>query len=797
MSPPSSGAQRRIALLLDSRALTAIAEKLLTIRTRLSLHTDGRVPSIFEVVAALRVLIKRCDNERSLASPVITSSYSSSTVSSSSSSYSSSSTSSSNPQPIFPQPQQPQQPQPPQHPYPSSAPSLRLLVHLLGICNATYNMQDDELFQSMLFSLHLPLPIIYRKQADQFAPGYVLVRDSRRGGALLLCIRGSREVGDLLTNLSSDATKFLAGYAHEGIANSARQLHAALRPVIASELSSSTTPLKHGLIIFGHSLGGAVAAALTMLFRYKRVPENEHPLATDIIMNARCYSFAPPPFLDQQLATHSRNLPITSIAYGLDLIPRLSPASMDRLLHKLAAFDFSPQISSVFSKVVRSVTQPVIGSKEADALASRAADVRVDAKKIATVGATVATVAQAALQTQAQKLMHEFQNPDEARLTRSKNLKPQKENEKSSRRLRSEGSKSSNDKSKNKNNDKSGSAGGKAIGKKDDGHVRQTKYVGKTRGAEKVDVKSDKLSKHKSSPEGRLEKNEKSGKNSEKDRAKGNISGNRKDDKKHDNKNNIVSKHQSGEDQSPTQDSKNGKANTVLAGSVATAAALWLTGALGNQLESHAVRYAERKTSGSTSSTQPPSRERSPVRGHPSASLDFESGVRGGQKTRSTSRSKRQDISSPAIQRSQTSKPSSKVPDGAVTHDMEELYLAGEVWHIDKPFVATPPSNLENLSWPVPQIVRKSASDFRDIEASAWMVQDHDTTLILRDLERMLEQQQEREQERRKRQSQISPHAQRPPYSRSNRLTRTQLMRTPRANPHRLYRSQSQKDTFV
>lgn len=649
---PSNGTTRRLALLLDQRALNAIAQKLWTVRTRLHLHTDGRIPSALELFAALRLYRERSDHERLVSSIK-----------------SKRSTSTSNKR------QHHDHHAVENNRYPPNGPPLRLLVHLLRVCNAAYNMQDPVLFDSLLTSLNLPLPITQRSQADKFAPGYILVRDARHGGALLLCIRGSREAGDLLTNLSSDATKFLGGYAHEGIARSAREIHTTLRPILGTALlegnggpsgsgSSKSKMLEHGLIIFGHSLGGAVAAALTMLLRHKRPPRGEHPWVTHRLAHARCYAYAPPPFVDRYLMVRSQQLPITSLAYGLDVVPRLSPASVDRLLQRLAAYDFSPHISSAVSKLVRSVTSPVLGNRDAKVLASKAKDFKVDAKKIASVSAKVADAAQKVLQERQQQQQREQREQQlEQQLQRRRRKKPD-----------------------------GGDRGGDARGKKD----------GKERGSDRDRDGQRKRDSSIESGSRRAGAGDKDRENRGRDRRLSDSSR-----RKGESASGAKKKQRSVESQETGSTAKGGVGGGGW-GETAVHAVLLATSALGAGVESHAVRYARNKDS-RTQSLDVDSMRGKLQHGHAAAARK---GTAQWKKGRAAEEDKGDNT-------------------------MEEMFLAGEVWHIDKEFVAPEP-NVEVGSWPMPTMKRASPDRFKDIEVSAWMLTDHESAVILKDLERML-----------------------------------------------------------
>lgn len=565
--------RRRLSPLLEPRAITAIAGKLWTVRNRLSLHTDGNVPSPVELGAALYLHMQHSDARRLAEAEEVTAAEARAASLRAASPTSSPSTGN----------REGGRRLPPRHP--SDAPSVRLLSRLLAVSDATYWVRERSSLLAALARLGLPAPVAIRAQADKWAPGYVVVRDERYG-ALLLSVRGSRDVGDLLTNLSSDAEPFLAGTAHQGVVNSARNLHARLRPLLAQQLSHRPQ-LRHGLIVVGHSLGGAVAAALTMLLRYARPPSTESPSITSVLASARCYSFAPPPFLCEQLATRSKRLPIITVAYGLDVVPRLSPATIDRLLLALSAYDFSPHVSSAVSKLVRSVTMPVLGEREATSLAERAAGLRVDARVLANVSGTLADVANHALHARSS-------TASEDRAVRAGN----------------------------------GGSGGLTA-----------------------------------------------------------------------------------------------PSNSMWASAVN--AMLFATRALGSEVHSNASRYAQRREQSSAGV----SRRRAASIDHIDDALsDHPPRRRDSHDNNGRQNSLNRNNNRHRHRERYGSHRNAEIP---------ELYLAGDVWHIDRPFVVPTPDAPAG-SWPVPSLVRRRAEYFQTIEVSAWMLYDHDTRVMGKDLIRML-----------------------------------------------------------
>lgn len=677
MSVNTNSTQRRLALLLDSRALTAIANKLWSVRNRLSLHTDGNLPSAIELYAALKLYKERCDAHRL--------------------SY------------------------PPLQPYSTTInkhPSIRLLRRLLSVCVATYTMQDPAIFQSLLLAQALPPPSYARAQAAKFSPGYALIRDDLHG-ALLLCIRGSREAGDLLTNLSSDAEPFLAGHAHQGIVKSARKLHYHLRPLLAQLLSNHKFD-KSGLLIFGHSLGGAVASALTLLLRYKRPPKNEPEHVTRILTNARCYSFSPPPFLDRKVMAEvrSRGFPITTIIYGLDVVPRLSAATVDRLLHTLAAYDFSPHVTGAVGKLVRSFTQPVLGAGGAEKIAKCVEGVKVDAKTLASMSGYLATAASNVLQERsASGSLSGSSSSSGRRIESARGRRRGSDQSRDRMRDRKRGDRYMERENgitvdeRGRRDGRQGSVGRKREnGDEDDERSRtRSKNSGRDMDREAKRGKDNDRTKdrHKEKigeredEKNEVEDEEKSERKKQLTRSRrraseADIAGQRRGAKKKGKEMNSKSKWQEEESNNDIEMNELDKnqeqdRNNIWGGTVVSAMLL-ATQVVSSGVESNASRYVRRKG----------------ITGSPSAHSLHELSSGSGGST------------------------SAEVE----TTELTEMFLAGEVWHMDRAFVA-PTLEVKQGAWPVPRFVRRKAEYFDHIEASAWMLSDHDTTCMLKDLERM------------------------------------------------------------
>lgn len=79
------------------------------------------------------------------------------------------------------------------------------------------------------------------------------------------------------------------------------------------------------LIVTGHSMGGGAAAMLTMMIR-EQLPMFE---------NTECYTFACPGCMTLELA-QSCSPYVTTLVYGTDVVPTVSPGAGDLLREEVA-----------------------------------------------------------------------------------------------------------------------------------------------------------------------------------------------------------------------------------------------------------------------------------------------------------------------------------------------------------------------------------------------------------------------------------------------------------------------------
>lgn len=228
-------------------------------------------------------------------------------------------------------------------------------------------------------------------QSDTYKPAYYVMFE-HFSQTLIVCIRGSYQTADMVTDLAADSTPFLTGTlrAHKGIAKSAVNVHASLRPFLAQELARRNP--RGGLVVTGHSLGAATGAALTMLLRRDTLeyPYNdrhnsayvptpaESATASKHLRRTKCFSFAPPPFIHEHHGLHVVARGIVTVVNGWDFVPRCSVSSVNRLVDTCAHLDYTPTLQSMTETATQSVAQLFMSNDQARSMARSVSSIAVN-----------------------------------------------------------------------------------------------------------------------------------------------------------------------------------------------------------------------------------------------------------------------------------------------------------------------------------------------------------------------------------------------------------------------------------
>ena len=178
---------------------------------------------------------------------------------------------------------------------------------------------------------------------------YIAIDHSHK--TVVLVVRGTASLGDVITDLVCDSVEFLGGTAHKGIKEGAEILFQKTFSTVCYLLNEQRG---YSLTITGHSLGAGTSILLTLLFllaqrktkRSKSVSlpdqlkklsvENELPASTVI----KCYAFAPPPvFSPLEILPKILTDAIQVYTNNCDVVPRLSLATFNELIHMIKKID--------------------------------------------------------------------------------------------------------------------------------------------------------------------------------------------------------------------------------------------------------------------------------------------------------------------------------------------------------------------------------------------------------------------------------------------------------------------------
>ncbi|KAG9396696.1 Lipase (class 3) [Carpediemonas membranifera] len=155
----------------------------------------------------------------------------------------------------------------------------------------------------------------YPDKQEAFHCCYYML-DFKPKSEVIVCIRGTLSVQDIMTDLVASAVPFQDGYCHKGMLRTAVNMVDRIR----DELKEYVGETGYRVTFTGHSLGASVAAILTMMLKDE--------------FNVRCFAFACPSVFTVGNITASKQY-VTSIANSTDIVPRLSYQSFQTLAEEI------------------------------------------------------------------------------------------------------------------------------------------------------------------------------------------------------------------------------------------------------------------------------------------------------------------------------------------------------------------------------------------------------------------------------------------------------------------------------
>ena len=165
--------------------------------------------------------------------------------------------------------------------------------------------------------------------------------------SIVVTVRGTANLADVITDLVCESVSFLGGFAHDGIKRGAERLFEETIGIVCTLLDKYPT---YSLVVTGHSLGAGTSILLTMLYiAFQRGnldqmrQEFPNKLGQCVLRkNAeiKCYAFAPPPvFSSTKIFQGDSSEAIEVFVNNRDIVPRLSLATFNDMLHVLQRVD--------------------------------------------------------------------------------------------------------------------------------------------------------------------------------------------------------------------------------------------------------------------------------------------------------------------------------------------------------------------------------------------------------------------------------------------------------------------------
>jgi hypothetical protein len=145
---------------------------------------------------------------------------------------------------------------------------------------------------------------------------------------VLFVVRGTKELGDMLSDMDWNDADYKGGKAHKGILESAKYLVNKHIPLLKRLLQESKRD-KVRISLIGHSLGAGAAAIACMEFN-----------DLDFVHHASSIGFGCPALLSKDLSESTKDYIVTVVADS-DAVPRMSNATVGNLILDVMSTDWS------------------------------------------------------------------------------------------------------------------------------------------------------------------------------------------------------------------------------------------------------------------------------------------------------------------------------------------------------------------------------------------------------------------------------------------------------------------------
>eukprot|EP00934_Nitzschia_sp_Nitz4_P003166 Nitzschia sp. Nitz4//scaffold380_size13111//416//2129//NITZ4_008980-RA/size13111-augustus-gene-0.38-mRNA-1//-1//CDS//3329549873//3156//frame0 len=167
--------------------------------------------------------------------------------------------------------------------------------------------------------------------------------ESERALDVLLVVRGTKEIPDVLSDALIQAETFRDGSVHGGIYTSGKYLVDKHTPLLKELLKESKRD-KIRLSLIGHSLGAGAAAIACMEF-------NNLPF-----VEAKAVGFGCPPVLSKNLSESTKDC-ITTVICDADVVPRMSGATIANLVANVMSVSYTDMAVQDVEQIIQAVEE--------------------------------------------------------------------------------------------------------------------------------------------------------------------------------------------------------------------------------------------------------------------------------------------------------------------------------------------------------------------------------------------------------------------------------------------------------
>lgn len=204
-----------------------------------------------------------------------------------------------------------------------------MLLKLLGMMDPSHDFlkHGTRNIDIVKYRLRLPDEKILDCRLDGSGIGvprhFIAVDDAKR--AIVVALRGTNSISDVITDLLCGNEPFAGGYAHGGMKSAAESLYTLIVPILRDALGDHPG---YELVLTGHSLGAGVAILLCKV------------LLMNGFDNVRCFAIAPCPVFGPLSAIDEEwGERIEAFVHHDDIVPQLSLFSARALALEIERVD--------------------------------------------------------------------------------------------------------------------------------------------------------------------------------------------------------------------------------------------------------------------------------------------------------------------------------------------------------------------------------------------------------------------------------------------------------------------------